>query len=565
MQFQINSRNFKEEYQTLVNSKHVLDLNSDAKVLVLGNIRLQNLITNGSFDPIQNIKKYKYYLDYGLIILFRNDSIEIYNDIFGAYPLFLHEMDNLSSLTNVFKFTKSSELNEIAIIEQIHFNHFLGTNTLCKNTKRIAGGSKIKISSEGVSIEEVYSWDDFLFDLNHEELTKSPFEYLNDYISQSIDSSRKLTLTLTGGYDSRMLFGVLLKNKIEFDTVTWSKEESSQVSVARDVAKKFGKHHDSLYLDSDFDLKIRSYIDDIINSESELPFITDVPPFLHLCNFLERNQNLISGFMGSEIIRGPSYSSEVTLTKFAATIQLCTNKQEIRQKIRDFQSEFQVISNEFIEENLEILVNNYAVYARIGLNEKLKNVHIFKYLFKEKYPKIFGHILNLHQSKDINTINPYLDFKFILSALRYNSAMEKMTPYENNWFQNFKLYRFYANLIKEHSPMLLETPLDRGYKLNDLITLHGLMKLVPYQFYRKWKKRNSKPKIVVDSFNWYYKMIKEIEIENDQLNKLIANEFILKIKNSNESLNSREKILIQHIFAINYKINNSRIDKNSKI
>ena len=57
--------------------------------------------------------------------------------------------------------------------------------------------------------------------------------------------------------------------------------------------------------------------------------------------------------MGSEIIRGPSYSSEVTLTKFAASIQLCESKQEIKQKLLDFQNEFKVISDEFLLKNLD--------------------------------------------------------------------------------------------------------------------------------------------------------------------------------------------------------------------
>jgi folate-dependent phosphoribosylglycinamide formyltransferase PurN len=43
--------------------------------------------------------------------------------------------------------------------------------------------------------------------------------------------------------------------------------------------------------------------------------------------------------------------------------------------------------------------------------------------------------------------------------------------------------------IKENYPKLLKTKLDRGYKIIDLITLSGFLKLIPLQFYRKWKKK----------------------------------------------------------------------------
>jgi hypothetical protein len=561
MRFQINTFNFSEVYYSLSNSSTIIDLNSDTKVLILGNQRLQNLIKDGSFSESQLIREYKYYLDFGLLIFFKKEIIEIYNDIYGAYPIFLN---NNESITNYFEFTKNSVLNKIAVVEQIHFNHFLGSNTLCLNTNRIQGGHKIEITSSGISMEEVYSWRDFLSALSTEKLTNSPFNYLWESINQSINYSNKISLTLTGGYDSRLLFGVLLKNNVEFDSITWSKEESSQLYVARDVANEFGIKHKSLYLDDEFDRKIENYLDDIFSSESELPFITDVPPFLYLCDNLEKNQNLISGFMGSEIIRGPSYSSEVTLTKFAADIQLCENKEEIRQKILNFQNDYKVISDDFIKKELDFLVDNYSKYSKIGLDSSEKNSNIFNYLLREKYPKIFGHIIKLHQSKGINTINPYMDFKFILSALRHNSAIDNMTPYQNNWYRNFILYRYYAVLLKQNYPKLLRTKLDRGYKLNDLISIRGWMKLIPYQFYRKWKKKNVKPKIVVDSFNWFYERIKQLDIENNDLNQVIRMDFVRKFKKGESTFNAREKIIIQQILSMKYKTEFKILEQDSK-
>jgi hypothetical protein len=562
MQFIIHPKFFTQLQKNLLEDYRPIHSSEKFKFLVIDNNRIQNLLKNKILNENNFENDYKYYLDYGLVFILKENSIEIYNDIFGAYPLFVCSENDSIKISNDPDFSKIKELNELAVIELIHFNHFLGDNTLDLNTKRITCGVKITLTPHDLQIIEVYNWDSFLSDLKDFHLDISPFKQLSNSILQSINSQKKISLTLTGGFDSRMLLGNLLSENLDFDTVTWGIEKSSQTEIANEVASFFNIKHRIIYLEEDFEKNIDNYLTDILFKGSGLPFITDIPPFLHMCTKLEKGQNLISGFMGSEIIRGPSYSSEVTLTKFAAEIQLCESEQDIRNLILSFQKENQIIRDEIIFKNLDLLINRYKKYSRINNVRENRNSNIFNYLFYEKYPKIFGLIIQMHHLKGINVINPYMDLNFIFSCLKRNDSLKSFTPFQNSWFNNFTLYRFYAIEIKENYPKLLKTKLDRGYKIIDLITLSGFLKLIPLQFYRKWKKKQLNQPLVVNSFGWFFPYISKLEIKNNELKNILTFVFTQSFKNTKSSSNSNlQKIKIQLIVALTLKLQGKIIKK----
>ena len=102
--------------------------------------------------------------------------------------------------------------------------------------------------------------------------------------------------------------------------MTWGQEGNLQTSTAEKISQQYNIVHKDIKLDASFQSEMNQYLEEIITTGSESPFAIDIPQFIHMCKALDKGTNLISGFMGSEIIRGPSYSSQVTLMKFAADI-----------------------------------------------------------------------------------------------------------------------------------------------------------------------------------------------------------------------------------------------------
>jgi hypothetical protein len=494
-------------------------------------------------------------LEYGIVVIQDNDSIDIYNDIFGAYPLFIKTKNNEVCLTNFFDFTKEDELDPIAVIQFIHFNHILKERTLSKETKRLSGGCKISINKNEIVYNQINDWSALASELFESNKNNSPLKSwstFTKFISESKKENKRDVLTLTGGFDSRLLFGVLLNSGKTFSTVTWGQEGNLQTKTAQEISTRYNIEHREIKLDESFQSEINSYLELIITEGSESPFAIDIPQFIHMCQDLDPGTNLISGFMGSEIIRGPSYSSQVTLTKFAADIGLSKSRAAIKELIYEFQKNHPLIKETQIEQHIETLVEDYITYSRSDTEEKQKNHSIFRYLFLEKYPKIYGPIIKLHIDHHINLINPFMNLDYIKLMLHENEAATKLKPYEGNAFYNYKLYKYYAHALADIYPDINNTEVDRGYKIKHLISPIGLIRLPLFQIYRKYvrkKKRNETP--TVDSKKWYRTQMKNIgEDLNPKLIPILNTDGIL----NSENMSAFQSIKCQLVMGLNKKI-----------
>jgi hypothetical protein len=557
MKFELNLKNsLADNCIELEKSLDSFNISSGEIVIVLHNKRVENHFKSGKLNSQNLASELPNYLDFGLVIIIDkvNPSITVYNDIYGAYPLFIETQEDNFIIKNSFEFDQNKTLNELAIVQLLHFNHLLGSNTLNTDVEKISGGQKIIIDINGYSKQDFFIWKDFVNETKKSIKTDSQV-LMQASINESLNSKSSPILTLTGGFDSRLLFALLLQQKKDFSTITWGAPNNNQSSRAKEIASEFNIQHKNIDLDNRFKSEVPRILEYIVKNGTENPFITDVPQFVYMCENLEKKCDLISGFMGSEIIRGPSYSSQVTLTKFATDISLATSKEEIKNLILEFNKDFPYISDTFIEKNIDQLVEDYSIYSKINVSQELKNENIFKYLFLEKYPKIFGPIILFHHQLEINLINPYMDFKFIMKTLNENRALSIMTPFENSALKNFMLYRFYSKEVKKIYPQLLHTKMDRGYKMSDLITLTGLMKLAPYQVYRKFKKKKNNQVKTVDSNDWYQNLISsELSIDKKIQDSILNSKYIHETITHLNSKSDLDKIKIQLIFGLSKKM-----------
>jgi hypothetical protein len=557
MRFEIGLlNNFHDEIRELKINFEFQEDDEGNKLLIINNQRVSNLVNNGVLKASNLDKELHKYLEFGLVLLLNDfeNSLTIYNDIYGAYPLFIDSKNKKKVIRNNFEFDKTRKLNEFAIVQLIHFNHILGKNTLISDIERIQGGQKMVLNNEGIKFSSFFSWDDFL-KATEKIISESSEKLMTNAIEESKISKFEPVLTLTGGFDSRLLFALIRSKTDHFSTITWGAAKNTQTSRAKEIASEFKIKHQEIELGETFRNEVPRFLDYILSNGSETPFITDIPQFIYMCEQLNDNTDLICGFMGSEIVRGPSYSSQVTLTKFAADIGLATSKEQIKNIIIEFNNRFPYITQEFIERNMDQIIEDYSVYSKINDCSKFKNANIFKYLFYEKFPKIYGPIINYHHNLKVNLINPYMDFKFIVKTLKENKALSEMTPYENGSLNNFYSYRFYAKEIKKIHPDLMHTKMDRGYKLKDLISPFGIMKLIPYQVYRKFKKKNIAPVKVVDSNLWYADMIqKNVEINSEELKNVLNGTFINESCPKINSKTDLDKIKFQLILGLLMKI-----------
>lgn len=107
---------------------------------------------------------------------------------------------------------------------------------------------------------------------------ESELESRIDSSIQSLSIDDKITLPLSGGYDSRSILLSLNKKKIKVTTITWGSEEAlnnkkSDAYIAQKLAQKLGYDH-SYLLSNNPELDIRTVIDRfLINSEGRIDHI----------------------------------------------------------------------------------------------------------------------------------------------------------------------------------------------------------------------------------------------------------------------------------------------------
>ena len=529
-------------------------------VYVLDNIRL-----NRQIERCQNIaefieKDYFNYLDYGLMFVRSKDSLIIYNDIYGCFPLF-HASEPFNAITTDIGSWNDFVLDEYAVIDFFLFHHFLSDSTLNQHLRRIPGGSRIEITDEKIVITEKFSWQDL-----RESLLIPRVETCDQILLKHLDEAlidRQSILTLTGGFDSRLLFAAQLNREASFETITWGEPKNIQSRVAKDLSERYSVTHTDVVLDESFRSNIERILYQISRVTPESPFLIDVPQFAWMCEKLPENTRLITGFMGSEIIRGPSYSSQVTLTEFAANIMLSRSVNQIRSLLLEFNTEYQIFEESYWLRHIDKLIDRYKIYSRIGISESLKNENMFRYLFYEKYAKIYSQFIKIHFENDVIILNPYMDINFIARTFQERRSFSFLTPFENGSYKNFLSYRIYALLIRKLYPQLVQSSVDRGYLIHDLLSVFGFLKLIPLQILRKIRKKFRRNVIkTVDSFSWYEDIIKNTPV-SDKTKMLLPflrhDNLILHSQNMN-NLSELKKLQIILYLGLNRTISDIEND-----
>lgn len=466
-----------------------------------------NLLKENRYSDINEIINLTEQFDYGIIVLIFNNTIYLFNDPYGAYPLFLNTNGNKTIVVdNINSFGRSmlSHYDELAIADYYLFHHAVGQNTLHRYIKRVRGNSIIKKEANGMI--EVTSKR--MLSRRLEIKKVSDETALSNHLKLAETNNIKL-LTLTGGFDSRLLMSFLLSKSTNFETVTWGSVGNLQSHIAKKLSREFNLNHNEITLDDEFINQIPQLIKQIFLTTPDSPFILDMPQFLYYSDLIVKKYgavDLITGFMGSELLRGPTYSSEVLLTKFIADLYKIKSFQDLKSIIHTSLSYSNLFNIEYINDNINALAERYVLYSSVGY-ERFNDTGQVNYLLNEKYGKMYSQIIRLH-NKSINLINPYLNCHFINNQMLRNL---KGSFYSDSKFKNFKSYRYYADLIRKVYPGLLRTEIDKGgFYLKDLLTTSGFMRILINKYILKRKSsRLAEYSSVINYSEWLNEMIKE--------------------------------------------------------
>lgn len=190
-------------------------------------------------------------VDGEFIILMLNKTLSyfaIFNDSLGRFP-FYFVRNNRSliagrSINDIAKFLTKASLNKMAMACQILLEYPMDDGTILNEIKSWPAGNLIKYDGNSLSkLQPTVKWN---FDITGnkisfndiaENLSSSLARACEDRISEKND--KKIIVSLSGGYDSRVVAAAFSYMKTNFDAVTRITQLNKNNEV--EIAKKIGK------------------------------------------------------------------------------------------------------------------------------------------------------------------------------------------------------------------------------------------------------------------------------------------------------------------------------------
>ena len=339
------------------------------------NISVSKYITqilDGVIIPKESEKhpeKYKN-ITYGIFnaIQITKGSIKIVNDLFGAIPSFYyHDKDIfiystkikpiISRLKNLNK-SVSENKDAINFIKEVGF--LISDYTYVFEIKRMLSATEIIIKNNKVTQIQYHRPNATKRNSSEKKL----FQILNRTFSMIFSEINKgVGLTLSGGLDSRVIAGQILKNNIKATAITYGFNNSSEIKIAKKVAKitklklirkSFNIKDILASIDEDNVLK-EGFVD---NLNSYLPLIKDTLINNHI-------HYLFNGFLGDAVLGG-SYITRKTnsvkelIKELMNEINKKTPENKIIQKASDF-----IVSRTFKFKNKQLLWSEFIPFSII--------------------------------------------------------------------------------------------------------------------------------------------------------------------------------------------------------
>ncbi len=460
-------------------------------------------------------------LDAGFVLLHdKNDgSIRIISGFTGIYPLYYSTHGKTILVSNTFfeiiKRTGKRSIDSYALLDFLLFNYTLKDRTLARDVFQLRGGTELIIEKNGISLSDI----DHQLSGNASRQSGgiSPADLRESFtrsLSENIATKLPVVLALSGGFDSRLNLAALFNLKKKFTSYTFGAENSLDPKTAIKIARKFNLKHRFFDLNSNYFNNIESYIQPFIQKAGNNPILLDLIHYEFIFQSLEPS-NIITGFMGGEFISGPVVISEVIMTRSAAHLTSSVTEEVLNRKFRDTLKKGMV----FNQENAISLLPDYLdTLKEYQFSEAAGNkLNLVDFMIRETYAKFFGTVYNVMFSR-FNIISPFTDMEFLEQLLRSKYRFTKNRPFTKNPLAHFNSRKLYAKMIRDLSPDLVETYIDRGYQIKDLLSIYAFPKSVVQYILNHYFKINKVEHLKTLNYTkWFKELVISVLKDSDIL------------------------------------------------
>ena len=380
-----------------------------------------------------------------VIIMFENDKFCIFNDRHSLKKYFVYKKDDIFFISNSLNsisdnVSLSLDKENVAIFSLV--SHFISGQMLFKHVVACQPAGCIEF--EAGQLRQSFYWHpkDIILSrkINNRKISDYAQEWkqiINGYITYL--NPKGISLTLTGGNDSRMVLAALLSLDLTFHTFAFGNPQSNDCVIAEEIRHTAKISHSNYFVENPtcewFQMcakEIMSFGNSLVNihrahrKDSIAAEINDHP----------ESEMIFTGLVGGEYLKEPAYNN-ITIPVLFDKLRTLNNKSERLHLIEEKLKEKGVFIDKVDIQSVLVRIQEFLDHAN-GLTEAERKF-VYTYLFygcshHTQDSTVFDHYVRY-------VVNPFMDIDFL----------ELIAGYKK-WYLNRKQWFFHKAF---HSELLV--------------------------------------------------------------------------------------------------------------
>lgn len=412
--------------------------------------------------------------EHNIVVLdFINHTVRGITSLLGMYPLYYWRDSQgnfvLSTSLSLMGVADKPQLNKAALAQICLYNYSISDVSLLQGIGIVPPASVFHFKSGNLMAEPYWSPKELLGGrlLGFKQGLELVDEYLDRAVKRISDKIDKCSISLTGGWDGRLVLAYLLQYKPKEEILAYSfgTKDSPDVSIPAKLSSSFGLNYSPFILDDDY-LRVA-----YLYSAKATALYSDGYRGVRKAHYhyameqlSEFSPAVLTGICGSNILKGVATSPSVVFNERVLELM---NSSDFEMTLEKHHQDLKKAPHTFVTlgfaEFYETVMSGILPDI-LSISDYTERFSTFVMSFTER--KYFGPELSSYGHLTVN-FSPFIDHDFIKSVAKtifYNGS-KKSSSIFSNW-QNSMLY---AQLTAAKSRELASFMTDKGVSLTELL------------------------------------------------------------------------------------------------
>lgn len=405
----------------------------------------------------------------------RNEIFRIISDPLSVLPLYKYETDSGIAITTNLRILKKLDIpiNQRVFLELVIFNQPITRDTLLKGVVYLTPGDHYTLSKSGFRTESRFNLIQTIFNKSEVSLhVNALIRDFNHSVMSLVNPDATNIVSLTGGFDSRSIVSVLMKNNVKFRAFSFGKEGGPNTSTPLLVKARTGIDYEPIYLEREYEDNYNKFAEKVVFWSDGLSSF-ERANYLYVADKLRiESDSYLSGLVGGELF-APMTMYVPFCTKYYSDVFYHGQVFDLLTALQanGIEEYFEPVNDSIVSELESVVV---AYQNELAELKKLTNGYLYVlYDFvRNGFRTFYGGQVHTERSYIHNMIPFYsLDLLERIMSSNYKTVFRK--PFRSNPIFKRKNRVLQARIICSNSTELGRVPTDRGFSPNELLSPKG--------------------------------------------------------------------------------------------